>query len=131
MVWENQINRTARVHTEKRVATRVTVLEGPGDTSLYCNSTEDKRLQLGSKPLRQSQEPFGLSDSNVVPATTSHLFDHYAESTANNLAATSDDGSVAESEWDINWDNYIEVDEELFQHPERLNDMRFPKDPLA
>jgi hypothetical protein len=36
--------------------------------------------------------------------------------------------SFVESEWDIDWDNYIEVDEDLFIHPERVNTMKFPKD---
>lgn len=108
-------------------ATRVTVPEKSGDITLYCNSTADK-LQFGSNPLRQSQHPSKLS---------SHLCDHYAESTANKpskrsaLEPTSDnesETSVAESEWDVDWDNYIDVNEDLFLHPERLDDIRFPKD---
>lgn len=38
--------------------------------------------------------------------------------------------SIVESVWDIDMENYIEVDEELFTHPERINDIQFPKDPV-
>ena len=40
----------------------------------------------------------------------------------------SSESSMEESEWEIDWDNYIDVDEELFLHPERLDDIRFPND---
>lgn len=40
----------------------------------------------------------------------------------------SSESSMEESDWEIDRDNYIEVDEELFLHPERLDDISFPND---
>jgi hypothetical protein len=35
---------------------------------------------------------------------------------------------MEESDWEIDWENSIEMTEDLFLHPEKLNDIVFPKD---